>query len=62
MSKRQSGVSRRRFLEGSAAGVAAWTLLPRHVLGQGQTSPSDQLGAALIGCGGRIAVSMIRQS
>jgi len=53
MKERQFGVSRRRFLKGSAAGVAAWTLVPRHVLGQGQTSPSDQLGAALIGCGGR---------
>ncbi len=53
MRQRQVGVSRRRFLEGSAAGVAAWTLVPRHVLGQGKTPPSEQLGAALIGCGGR---------
>ena len=47
------GVTRRRFLKGSAAGVAAWTIVPRNVLGMGQTAPSEEFGGALIGCGGR---------
>ncbi len=50
-------VTRRRFLEASAAGVAAGvaaaTIVPRNVLGQGETPPSEELGGALIGCGGR---------
>ncbi|MFV1968047.1 MAG: Gfo/Idh/MocA family oxidoreductase [Pirellulaceae bacterium] len=46
-------VNRRAFMEGSAAGVAAFSIVPRHVLGRGQTPPSEKLGAALIGCGGR---------
>jgi len=46
-------VTRRRFLHGSAAGLAAATIVPRHVLGQGSTPPSEKPGAALIGCGGR---------
>jgi hypothetical protein len=53
MSKPKSGVTRRRFVQTSAAGIAAATIVPRAVLGQGQTPPSEQLGAALIGCGGR---------
>ncbi len=53
MKRSQPGVSRRRFLQGSAAGVAVAAIVPRHVLGQGQTPPSEQLGGALIGCGGR---------
>ncbi len=46
-------VSRRRFLASSAAGVAAVSIVPRNVLGQGQTAPSEEFGGALIGCGGR---------
>lgn len=53
MSQRKSGVTRRSFLQGSAAGIAAAAIVPRNVLGQGQTPPSEELGAALIGCGGR---------
>ena len=45
-------VNRRAFMEGSAAGVAAFSIVPRHVLGLGQPPPSEKLGAALIGCGG----------
>jgi len=46
-------VTRRRFLKGSAA-AAAFTIVPRHVLGgAGHTPPSDTFGGALIGCGGR---------
>ena len=53
MSKRQ-GVTRREFIQGSAGAVAAFTIVPRHVLGgPGQTAPSEKFGGALIGCGGR---------
>ena len=47
------GLSRRSFLRQAAAGAAAVTIVPRNVLGQGQTPPSETIGAALIGCGGR---------
>ena len=53
MEKPKPKVSRRRFLQGTAAGVAAITIVPRNVLGRGETAPSDQLNGALIGCGGR---------
>ena len=53
MTRRKLGVTRRRFLQSSAAGVAAATIVPRSVLGQGQTPPSEEFGGALIGCGGR---------
>ena len=49
--------SRRTFLKGAAtgaAGAAAFTIVPRHVLGgPGNVAPSDTFGGALIGCGGR---------
>jgi myo-inositol 2-dehydrogenase/D-chiro-inositol 1-dehydrogenase len=54
MSNKKRGVSRRHFLQGSAAGVAAITIVPRHVLGgAGEVPPSDVLRAGLIGCGGQ---------
>ena len=53
MSKGKRTLSRRRFLATSAAGAAAVTIVPRRVLGQGQTPPSEEFGGALIGCGGR---------
>jgi myo-inositol 2-dehydrogenase / D-chiro-inositol 1-dehydrogenase len=54
MSKRNSSVSRRQFLQASALGLTAVTIVPRSVLGgPGQAPPSETLGAALIGCGGR---------
>jgi len=43
--------SRRSFLK-SAAGVAAFTIVPRHVLGQGQIPPSERPNIAGIGAGG----------
>jgi predicted dehydrogenase len=50
----KQGVSRRGFLQGSAAGVAAFTLVPRHVLGGvGEVPPSEILNAGLVGCGGQ---------
>ncbi len=53
MTKSRRKVTRRGFLQGTATGVATFTIVPRHVLGQGETPPSEQLGGALIGCGGR---------
>jgi len=42
------------FFKGSIGVAAAFTIVPRHVLGGiGQTPPSDTIGGALIGCGGR---------
>ena len=47
-------VTRRQFLKGSAGAAAAFTIVPRHVLGgANNTPPSEVFGAALIGCGGR---------
>ncbi len=47
-------MSRRRFLKGSLLGAATVSIVPRHVLGgEGQVPPSESVGAALIGCGGR---------
>jgi cell division GTPase FtsZ len=47
-------LSRRDFLASSAAAAATFTIAPRHVLGgAGQTPPSEQIRAAVIGCGGR---------
>ena len=49
----ESGLTRRRFL-GAAASAAAFTILPRHVLGgRGNTTPSEKLNLAVIGVGGR---------
>ena len=53
MTKPKSGITRRSFMQGSAAGMATFSIVPRNVLGQGQTPPSEEIGAALIGCGGR---------
>jgi len=50
----EKAITRRRFLGGVGASAAAFTIVPRHVLGgPGKVPPSDTLGAALIGCGGR---------
>jgi hypothetical protein len=50
-------LSRRDFLKRSTtatAGAATFLIVPRHVLGgEGQVPPSETLGGALIGCGGR---------
>lgn len=47
-------VSRRAFLKGSMGAAAAFTIVPRRVLGgANNTPPSEMFGAALIGCGGR---------
>jgi len=46
-------LNRREFLHKAAGSVAAFTIVPRHVLGAGKTAPSDKLNIACIGVGGR---------
>ncbi|MBI4601403.1 MAG: Gfo/Idh/MocA family oxidoreductase [Planctomycetes bacterium] len=54
MATRKQRMTRRRFLKGSIAAAATVMIVPRHVLGgPGQTPPSETVGGALIGCGGR---------
>jgi predicted dehydrogenase len=45
----QKGISRRALLPAAAA---AFTILPRHVLGRGYQAPSDKLNIAAVGVGG----------
>ncbi len=48
----ESGVSRRDFLPGASGAVAAFTILPRSVLGgAGYVAPSDKLNIAGVGVG-----------
>jgi myo-inositol 2-dehydrogenase/D-chiro-inositol 1-dehydrogenase len=44
--------SRRKFIKGSLATLAAFSIVPRHVLGKGYLAPSDQLTKAIVGVGG----------
>ena len=44
--------SRRRFLRNTAAIVAGFSIVPRHVLGRGFIPPSDQLTKGIVGVGG----------
>jgi len=49
----KSGMTRRNFI-GTAASVAAFTIVPRHVLGGlGHTPPSEKLNIACIGVGNK---------
>ena len=46
--------TRRTFLKDGAAAGAAFTIVPRHVLGgPGQVAPSDKVNIALVGAGGQ---------
>jgi predicted dehydrogenase len=52
--KSKKGISRRSFITKTTLATAAFTILPRHVLGgQGFVPPSDKLNIACIGIGGR---------
>lgn len=51
--KSPSRVSRRNFLKTSVLAGGSFQIVRRHVIGQGQTPPSETLGGALIGVGGR---------
>jgi predicted dehydrogenase len=51
--QRDKKISRRDFMGGAAAAVAAFTIVPRHVLGgAGFTPPSEKLNVAGVGIGG----------
>lgn len=43
--------SRRKFLRNAIGTVAAFSIVPRHVLGRGYLAPSDQLTKGIIGVG-----------
>ncbi|MFN8573529.1 MAG: Gfo/Idh/MocA family oxidoreductase [Gemmatimonadaceae bacterium] len=45
-------ISRRDFVAESSLAAAAFTIVPRHVLGRGYRAPSDTLNVACIGVGG----------
>jgi predicted dehydrogenase len=45
-------ISRRNFITKTAVAGAAFTIVPRHVLGRGFTPPSDMLNVACVGVGG----------
>ena len=45
-------LSRRNLIKAAAVAAATVTIVPRHVLGQGQTPPSQKLNVAAIGVGG----------
>ena len=52
--KSENGITRRKFIGTTAMATAAFTIVPRHVLGgQGFTPPSDKLNIAVIGVGGK---------
>ena len=46
--------TRRDFIQATAATAAAFTIVPRHVLGgQKFVAPSDKVNVAIIGAGGQ---------
>ncbi len=52
--KKSEKISRRKFISTGAAATAAFTIVPRHVLGgKGIVPPSDKLNIAAIGAGGK---------
>lgn len=52
MEKKDNHSSRRSFLRNSVGVLAAFTIVPRHVLGRGYLAPSDTLTKAVVGTGG----------
>ena len=46
-------LSRRTFVGQLAGTAAAFTIVPRHVLGRGYQAPSDTLNVACVGVGGK---------
>jgi predicted dehydrogenase len=59
-SKNSKGLSRRRFISDTAAAIAAFTIVPRHVLGgPGELPPSEKVNLATVGAGGMAANNII---
>src|SRR3989337_4192633 len=46
-------LSRRKFIQSASLAAAAFTIVPRFVLGKGYRAPSDTLYVAGIGVGGK---------
>src|SRR5688572_19539105 len=57
MSKTDSTATRREFIATGAAAASAWMIVPRHVIGQGFTPPSDLVNIAIVGLNGMGAVN-----
>ncbi len=51
--KKNSSLSRRRFIRNTSLAGAGFFIIPRHVLGRGFIAPSDKLNIAGIGAGGK---------
>ena len=52
--RKKPTATRRQFIAQTAAAAAAFTIVPRHVLGgQGVVAPSDKVNVAIIGAGGQ---------
>ena len=47
-----TALTRRDFVATTAMAAAAWMIVPRHVLGQGLTPPSDRVNIAVVGIHG----------
>lgn len=57
----ETGLSRRDFLGGATVTTAAFTIIPRHVLGgAGHVPPSERLNVAAVGVGGMGGVDLER--
>ena len=56
------GISRRSFIAKTATAAAAFTIVPRHVLGRGYTPPSDLLNVAGVGVGGMGRTNLVNLS
>src|ERR1700681_2747359 len=56
---RRTFISRRKFLADSAVTAAAFSIVPRHVLGRGFVPPSDTLNIAGVGVGGMGRANLI---
>ena len=52
LTEKKNEVSRRDFITKAAVTGAAFTILPRHVLGRGFVPPSDTMNVACVGVGG----------
>src|SRR5262249_7861229 len=55
-------VSRRKFVTDVGIATAGLTIVPRHVLGKGQTAPSDKMHLACVGVGGQGRSNLINAS
>ena len=53
MARQMNGISRRQFVKSATGAAAAFTIVPRHVLGQGHAPPSETLNIACVGIAGR---------